>query len=95
MLAQSNKLVGITRSQPVVAQAFTTARPRHQLAELYPAPVFHTHTYTHTYACTYFTWAGCIAFREIRGCASLAGAAVVPRVLCIARNPPPNARDPR
>lgn len=62
----------------MVAQAFTTARPRHQLAELYPALVFHTCTHICTRA--YFTWVRCIAFQEIRGCASLADAAVIPRV---------------
>lgn len=45
-----------------MVQAFTTARPRHQLAELYPAPsLLHTHTRT----CVYISRRLDI-FREIR-----------------------------
>lgn len=55
MLAQSNKLVGITRAMESRwwrRRRSPPARPRHQLAELNPAPglsSMHIHTFIHSY----------------------------------------------
>lgn len=70
MLAQSNKLVGITRAMESRwwrRRRSPPACPRHQLAELNPAPglsSIHIHTYIHTFVHvrTYFTRVRYIAF---------------------------------
>lgn len=73
MLAQSNKLVGITRAMESRwwrRRRSPPARPRHQLAELNPAPGLSSpHTYICTYnTCTYIFHAGSVY--RFRGCPS-------------------------
>jgi len=94
LLVQSNKLVGITRAaEPAGGGAGVH---HHSSSPPISRALSRAESSTHTYTCVrvYIFHVGWI-YSEKFAAASLASAAVVPRVFQTSRNPPLNARDPR